>query len=370
VKRVTVVTGAFVVAALLLSQVVLGTRMGDDEESAKISKLKSLHKELCHSTLYSGACYQLFLETHKGEERKYHQNPKIGKRFKLEEGKSLDPLHMKTLPERVEMECDGTWDKVQDKRDHLVMNALEQYGIRPYGSKWARENPGWVDQIKCIDKGDVGEGGIATTILKEARKELVEMYEERVVDRNAETIAKPEMWPPARDLKKHKLIQVPTPSRDVLENGNFSDMVILDERQLNVPARIITCHSMATKFVCHAPTGTYVYALKVKVGMQGGGHEVVDFNYMCHDGTDAEPKQETACHAMGPGGVAIFPAEYSIGYTSFPSKVLSAKQGGWIAFGVILTLVLSSVVAVIAVKQHNRYQKRKRAYNFLAVETF
>merc|ERR1712176_1582655 len=85
-----------------------------------------------------------------------------------------------------------------------------------------------------------------------------------------------------------------------------------DERQLNVPARIITCHSMATKFVCHAPTGTYVYALKVKVGMQGGGHEVVDFNCMCHDGTDAEPKQETACHAMGPGGVAIFPAEYSI----------------------------------------------------------
>merc|ERR1711907_766793 len=144
VKRVTVVTGAFVVAALLLSQVVLGTRMGDDEESAKISKLKSLHKELCHSTLYSGACYQLFLETHKGEERKYHQNPKIGKRFKLEEGKSLDPLHMKTLPERVEMECDGTWDKVQDKRDHLVMNALEQY------TKFLKAQPQKQAQVRTV----------------------------------------------------------------------------------------------------------------------------------------------------------------------------------------------------------------------------
>merc|ERR1719174_2537835 len=158
----------------------------------------------------------------------------------------------------------------------------------------------WTDSVQCIPKGAVPDGGIAPGVAR-------------------------------------TLFQVPVPDRRLLEGADLTNMTIVDSRQLTRAGRMVICHSVATTWVCHAPTMTYFYAVKAKTRMapapaaaagSAGSEEeevVIDVTVMCHSDSPEEPKEETICHVTGAGDLAIYPTHLETGQSAIGEAQVQAQ---------------------------------------------
>jgi len=253
---------------------------------------------------------------------------RIGARFAVKDRKKFDPLSVTKIPKWTQRECDG--DDKEAEMDKEVMDKEMKDGMKmDMGAKAAN----WTDTVTCIPKGaagEVGHGGIAPVVTAGARAALHALFEERVATGSGAHGEQPAGV-------AYKLFQVPVPDRRLLDGVDFANMTVVDSRQLTAAGRMVVCHSVATTWVCHAPTMTFFYAVKAKAAMKAGsgpggssGEEIVDVTVMCHADSPEEPKKETICHVTGAGDIAIYPTHYETGLSAIIAEEaqLAGKEAG------------------------------------------
>jgi len=225
---------------------------------------------------------------------------KIGEKFTVKDAKKFDPLSVTKIPKWTQLECDGDDEDSDDSMGGMDMG---------------KKASNWTDTVQCIPKGSVPNGGIAPVVTPEARTALNSLFESRIATGSDDHGEQP------KDVK-YKLFQVPIPERQLLDNANFTDMTIIDSRQVTKPGRLVVCHSVATIWVCHAPTMTFFYAVKA----QTKDNEIVDLTVMCHSSSPEEPKENgTICHVTGAGDIALYPEHFDTGHSIIEETGLEAK---------------------------------------------
>jgi len=218
---------------------------------------------------------------------------KIGAQFTVKDAKKFDPLTVTKIPKFTQKECElGDLGKSREE-DKMP------------GMDMGKKADGWTDTVKCIPKGDVAHNGIAPIVTTEARTQLNSLFASRIATGSGEHGEQP------KDVK-YKLFQVPIPERQILDNmPDLSNMTILDSRQMTAPGRLVVCHSVATAWVCHAPTATFFYAVKAQTKDK---KHTFDLTVMCHSSSSEEPKADgTVCHVTGAGDIALYPEHYETG---------------------------------------------------------
>jgi len=241
---------------------------------------------------------------------------KIGEKFSVKDRKKFDPLSVTKIPKWTQKECDG--DDKEDEMDKEINEKEQKDGMKMDMGKKAAN---WTDTVQCIPKGNVGNNGIAPVITPQARTALNNLFESRIATGSGKHGEQP------ADVT-YKLFQVPIPERKLLDNADLTNMTIVDSRQMTTPGRLVVCHSVATTWVCHAPTSTYFFAVKAKAKMTNGqdGDEIIDLTVMCHSDSPEEPKKETICHVTGAGDLAVYPSHFDTGLSLIEEGKFEAKS--------------------------------------------
>jgi len=233
----------------------------------------------------------------------------IGEKFDVKDKKKFDPLSVTKMPKSTQNSCNGV-----DMGTDMDMGS----------------SANWKDTIKCIPKGNVAHNGIAPVITPSARTALNNLFESRIATGSGKHDER------AKDVK-YKLFQVPIPDRHILDNAIFENLETVDSRQLTAPARMVVCHSVATSWVCHAPTATFFYSVKAKAQMKDGSDEIIDLAVMCHASSPEEPKEDgTICHITGAGDLAVYPEEIETGVS-----LIEQEKVGNTAAATVATVTIS-----------------------------
>jgi len=233
----------------------------------------------------------------------------IGEKFDVKDKKKFDPLSVTKMPKSTQNSCNG-----------VGMGTDMDMG----------SSANWKDTIKCIPKGNVAHNGIAPVITPSARTALNNLFESRIATGSGKHDER------AKDVK-YKLFQVPIPDRHILDNAIFENLETVDSRQLTAPARMVVCHSVATSWVCHAPTATFFYSVKAKAQMKDGSDEIIDLAVMCHASSPEEPKEDgTICHITGAGDLAVYPEEIETGVS-----LIEQEKVGNTAAATVATVTIS-----------------------------
>jgi len=245
---------------------------------------------------------------------------KIGEKFTVKDRKKFDPLSVTKIPKYTQRSCDGTDKDEESEMEKEVMKKEKEDGMEMDMGKKAAN---WTDTVQCIPKGNVPNNGIAPIITPAARTALNNLFETRLATGSGKHGEQP------KDVK-YKLFQVPIPERRLLDNADLSNMTIIDSRQITTPGRLVVCHSVATVWVCHAPTATYFFAVKAKAKMLNGqdDDEIVDLTVMCHSDSPEEPKKETICHVTGAGDLALYPDHFETGLSVIEQQEMEKKGAG------------------------------------------
>jgi len=260
----------------------------------------------------------------------------IGHSFKVKDKKKFDPLSVKKMPKWTKAECDG---KQEDEMDKEIDEKEMKGGMKmDMGAK--AQN--WTDTVQCIPKGEVANDGIAPIITDSARTALKQVFAERIATGSGEHGERSTDVP-------YKFFQVPIPSQQILDHADFDDLQVVDSKQLTEPARMVVCHSVATSWVCHAPTATFFYAIKARAKTDMGGTELIDLTVMCHSSSPEEPKDDgTICHVTGAGDLAIYPTEIETPAAASSGATVQNVEG-LSSETALLFLVVGWVLASVAI---------------------